>query len=84
MTTFERVKAICIAHLGCDDDKVTDIATFEDLGADSLDVFELVMAFEDDFSDPKTFNLTIEDDEATEADTVGKMVTLIDGKLAAK
>ncbi|MGB7127072.1 MAG: acyl carrier protein, partial [Methylovirgula sp.] len=44
----ERVKKIVIEHLGVDADKVTDDANFiEDLGADSLDTVELVMAFEE-------------------------------------
>ncbi len=48
--TAERVKKIVIEHLGVDADKVTDSANFiEDLGADSLDTVELVMAFEEEF-----------------------------------
>ena len=47
----ERVKKIVVEHLGADEDKVTDSASFiEDLGADSLDTVELVMAFEEEFS----------------------------------
>ena len=47
----ERVKKIVIEHLGVDADKVVDSANFiEDLGADSLDTVELVMAFEEEFS----------------------------------
>ncbi len=47
----ERVKKIVIEHLGVDADKVTDDANFiEDLGADSLDTVELVMAFEEEFA----------------------------------
>ena len=43
----ERVKAIIVEHLGVDEDKVTNTASFiDDLGADSLDTVELVMAFE--------------------------------------
>ena len=46
----ERVKKIVIEHLGVDADKVVDNANFiEDLGADSLDTVELVMAFEEEF-----------------------------------
>ena len=48
--TAERVKKIVVEHLGVDADKVTDSANFiEDLGADSLDTVELVMAFEEEF-----------------------------------
>ena len=46
----ERVKAIIVEHLSVDEDKVTDSASFiDDLGADSLDTVELVMAFEEEF-----------------------------------
>ena len=46
----ERVKKIVIEHLGVDEAKVTDTAGFiDDLGADSLDTVELVMAFEEEF-----------------------------------
>ncbi len=46
----ERVKRIVIDHLGVDEDKVTKGASFiDDLGADSLDTVELVMAFEEEF-----------------------------------
>ena len=47
----ERVKKIVIEHLGVDEEKVTETASFiDDLGADSLDTVELVMAFEEEFS----------------------------------
>src|SRR5258708_14186415 len=46
----ERVKKIVVEHLGVEPDKVTDAASFiDDLGADSLDTVELVMAFEEEF-----------------------------------
>jgi acyl carrier protein len=46
----ERVKKIVVEHLGVDDGKVTEAASFiDDLGADSLDTVELVMAFEEEF-----------------------------------
>ena len=49
--TFERIKSIVVDHLGVDDDKVTETANFvDDLGADSLDTVELVLAFEEEFS----------------------------------
>ncbi len=47
----ERVKKIVIEHLGVEESKVTETASFiDDLGADSLDTVELVMAFEEEFS----------------------------------
>ena len=46
----DRVKAIVVEHLGVEDSKVIDGASFiDDLGADSLDTVELVMAFEEEF-----------------------------------
>lgn len=46
----ERVKKIVVEHLGVEDDKVADTSSFiDDLGADSLDTVELVMAFEEEF-----------------------------------
>lgn len=46
----ERVKKIVVEHLGVEEDKVSDAASFvDDLGADSLDTVELVMAFEEEF-----------------------------------
>ena len=48
--TSGRVKAIVVKHLGVDDAKVTEGSSFiDDLGADSLDTVELVMAFEEEF-----------------------------------
>ena len=55
----ERVKKIVVEHLGVESDKVVDSASFvDDLGADSLDTVELVMAFEEEF------NIEIPDDMA--------------------
>jgi acyl carrier protein len=64
--TAERVKKIVVEHLNVDADKVTDTASFiEDLGADSLDTVELVMAFEEEFG------CEIPDDAAETILTVG-------------
>lgn len=68
----ERVKKIVIEHLGVDADKVTDNASFiDDLGADSLDTVELVMAFEEEFG------VEIPDDAAERILTVGDAVKFI-------
>ena len=68
----ERVKKIVIEHLGVDEDKVTDSASFiEDLGADSLDTVELVMAFEEEF------NCEIPDDAAEKILTVKDAISFI-------
>src|SRR6202167_6167088 len=71
--TAERVKKIVVEHLNVDPDKVTDNASFiEDLGADSLDTVELVMAFEEEFG------IEIPDDAAESIVTVGDAVKFID------
>ncbi|MDN5249160.1 acyl carrier protein [Bartonella sp. TP] len=69
----ERVKKIVMEHLGVDADKVTDNASFiDDLGADSLDTVELVMAFEEEFG------IEIPDDAAERILTVGDAVKFIE------
>jgi len=69
----ERVKKIVVEHLGVDADKVAEGASFiDDLGADSLDTVELVMAFEEEFS------VEIPDDAAENIQTVGDAVKFIE------
>ena len=76
--TAERVKKIVVDHLNVDAEKVTDNASFiEDLGADSLDTVELVMAFEEEFG------IEIPDDAAESIVTVGDAVKYIDKANAA-
>ncbi len=76
---FDRVKKIVVEHLGSDHDKVTAEATFiDDLGADSLDTVELVMAFEEEFG------VEIPDHEAEVILTVGQAVTAIEQKAGRK
>jgi acyl carrier protein len=71
--TAERVKKIVVEHLGVDADKVTESASFiYDLGADSLDTVELVMAFEEEFG------VEIPDDAAETILTVGDAVKYIE------
>ncbi len=68
----ERVKKIVVEHLGVDEGKVKDSASFiDDLGADSLDTVELVMAFEEEFS------VEIPDDAAEKIQTVGDAIKFI-------
>lgn len=75
--TADRVKKIVVEHLGVDADKVTDDASFiEDLGADSLDTVELVMAFEEEFG------IEIPDDAAETIQTVGDAVKFIEKNAA--
>ena len=71
----KRVKKIVVEHLGVDEEKVTETASFiDDLGADSLDTVELVMAFEEEFGSE------ISDSEAEKILTVGDAVKFIEGK----
>lgn len=71
--TGDRVKKIVIEHLGVEADKVTEDASFiDDLGADSLDIVELVMAFEEEFS------VEIPDDAAEKISTVNDAIEYID------
>src|SRR6267154_2711473 len=66
---LERVRKIVIEHLDADPEKVTEKASFiDDLGADSLDNVELVMAFEEEF------DIEIPDDAAEHIQTVGDAV----------
>jgi acyl carrier protein len=68
----ERVKKIVVEHLGVEDSKVTENASFiDDLGADSLDTVELVMAFEEEFG------CEIPDDAAEKIVTVKNAIEYI-------
>ncbi|ADU51063.1 acyl carrier protein [Thermaerobacter marianensis DSM 12885] len=70
---FQRVKAIIVEQLGVDEDSVTPEARFiEDLGADSLDIVELIMALEEEF------DLEIPDEDAEKIATVGDAVQYIE------
>ncbi len=72
MAVEDKVKEIIVEQLGVDPSEVTIEASFiNDLGADSLDTVELVMALEEEF------NLEIADEEAEKLDTVGKVVEYI-------
>ena len=74
-TIEERVKKIVIEQLGVADDQVTPEASFvDDLGADSLDTVELVMAFEEEFSTDEN-PIEISDEDAATILTVGDAVT---------
>ena len=70
-----KVKKMVVDHLGVDEAKVTDEANFmDDLGADSLDTVELVMAFEEEFG------AEISDGEAEKILTVGDAIKFIESK----
>ena len=71
----EKVKSIIVEQLGVNEEQVvTDAKFIEDLGADSLDTVELVMAFEEEFS------IEVPDEEAEKLQTVGDVVKFIDGR----
>jgi acyl carrier protein len=74
----EKVKDIIANELGVEREKLTNEASFiDDLGADSLDIVELVMEFE------KEFNIDIPDEEAEKLRTVGDALTYLNDKVAA-
>ncbi|HEY7898755.1 MAG TPA: acyl carrier protein [Gemmatimonadaceae bacterium] len=74
----EKVKDIIANELGVEREKLTDGASFiDDLGADSLDIVELVMEFE------KEFNIEIPDEDAEKLRTVGDALAYLNGKVTA-
>jgi len=74
MAMFEDVKAVVVEQLSCNPDEVKPESKFvEDLGADSLDVVELVMALEE------KFGVEIPDDQAEKIQTVQNAVDFIEG-----
>lgn len=73
MSTFEKVRDIVVEQLGVEADEVALDSTFiDDLGADSLDIVELIMAFEEEF------NIEIPDEAAENIKSVQDVVTYID------
>ena len=76
--TADRVKKIVVEHLGVEEEKVTKTASFiDDLGADSLDTVELVMAFEEEFG------IEIPDEEAEKISTVQAAIDYIKAHVKA-
>jgi acyl carrier protein len=69
---FEKIKGVIVEQLGVDEDDVAEDASFvDDLGADSLDIVELVMALEEEFG------VSIPDEQAEKIKTVGDAVDFI-------
>lgn len=72
---FDKVKKIIVDQLDVEEDKVTEAASItDDLGADSLDVVDLVMSFEEEF------DIEIPDDQVEKIKTVGDIVKFIEEK----
>ncbi len=72
MEEFERVKSVIVDQLGVDEETITMESSFvDDLGADSLDIVELIMGLEGEF------DMEIPDDEAEKISTVGDAVNYI-------
>lgn len=79
MAVADQVKKIIVEQLGVDEDEVTPDASFvDDLGADSLDTVELVMAFEEEFG------IEIPDEDAEKITRVKDAVTYIEGHAKKK
>lgn len=79
-TVFERVKKVIIDQLGVDEDQVVSSASLtESLNADSLDLMELIVALEEEFSDPST-KVEIPDEDVQNISTVQDIVDYIEGR----
>lgn len=72
---FEKVRSLLADQLGFDADTITEATTFEDLGADSLDLVELMMSLEEEFS------ISAAEEELTGIKTVGDVVKLIEDNI---
>ena len=78
MAVEDRIKALIVDQLGVSGDEVVPEASFiDDLGADSLDIVELVMAMEE------AFDVEIPDDDAEKIQTIGDAISYLKEKLAA-
>lgn len=76
-TVYDRVKSIVVDKLGVEEDEVTETASFiENLDADSLDLVELIMAFEEEFSSGDA-QLEISDEDAANIATVSDAVSYL-------
>lgn len=73
MTTLEKIQTLLSEQLGISKDKITkESRVIEDLGADSLDVVELLMTMEDEFG------ITVDDEDAIKLKTIGDILSLIE------
>ncbi len=79
MSVAEKVKKMIVEQLGVSEAEVTPEKKFiDDLGADSLDIVELIMAFEDEYG------IEIPDEDAEKMETVGDAIKYIEDRLASK
>jgi acyl carrier protein len=79
-TVYDRVKKVVVERLGVDESKIAPGASYtEDLNADSLDLVELIMALEEEFS-TNGKNIEISDEEAENIKTIQETVTFIKAK----
>lgn len=79
MDVYSKVKEIIVDQLGIEEEDVAPDASFiDDLGADSLDIVELIMALEDEYS------IEIPDEDAEKMETVGDAIKYIEDRLAGK
>ncbi|MCM1452102.1 MAG: acyl carrier protein [Clostridium sp.] len=74
----DRVKQIIVDNLSVDQAAVTDSATFADLGADSLDTVDIIMAFE------KEFDIKIPEEQSDKIATVGDAIAFVEAEVAKK
>lgn len=73
METLEKIKKIIVDQLGVEEDKVKEDSSFiDDLGADSLDIVELIMAFEEEF------DIEIADEDAEKIKVVGDVIRYLE------
>ncbi|MCR5183766.1 MAG: acyl carrier protein [Opitutales bacterium] len=83
-TIEQRVKDIIVQQLNVSEDKITPEATFlGDLGADSLDLVELIMAFEEEFKDDLN-GAEIPEEDSQKMKSVGDVIAYIKGKAGAQ
>ncbi len=75
MEIMEKVKKVIVDQLGVEEDKINENSSFiDDLGADSLDIVELIMAFEEEF------DVEISDEDAEKIKVVGDVISYLEEK----
>lgn len=77
-TTLDRLRAVIAERLGIPQDRVAEDKSFDELGADSLDSIDVMMAVEEEFG------IEIGDEEAERVNTVGELARLVEGKARAQ